>query len=898
MSGRTRLGIPTLFARHLNHGIGASIIVALLVGVSVFATALAPRALVALGTDEVRSSLSAASPMIVDITGTGRFGYNAAIDDPTLEEIIGPTDARLDDLPGQLPLPLRAALDETEWIARASALDVIPDGPIRARILLTLAVDLGWSERVDFVEGAAPVAWTGGELPEDAEEPTAPPIEIAVSAQSARILDVEVGDVVDSDVGTLAIAGIYEPVRPEDGYWAHATDLVRASVDQPPGSLPTIRAGVFVHQETLVPLRESFASGQLSAWLPLVPSTLEFAEIAEVRAQVREFVATPFALPDFGELAFRSGLPDIVERTVGRLDAASALLALVGSGLFGVLLAVFALGVRSVIERRAPGLALASARGAGTGVLRGAMAVEGLLLAVPVSGLAIAAAAVLVPTDAGWPGWVLPTLVGLAPPVLFAVLTSPRALVATRRDLAVRSAHPGRWVLEAGIVGLAAISLVLLARRGLVESSGAVGVDPLLAAMPLLVATAVGVLVLRVVPFPLLAVLRFERAAGPATGLVGAARAVRAPALGFPATIALVIGIAVVVSSAVLATTVRTALAAAAVEGVGADLRVQARELPDDLLERIADTDGVAAAAPVSVASGVRFADAAGDSEIFVVVADTALLSEIRPDIEPLETGSPVPILVSEDWQARIVPGDLELDGAAVTVAGTLPRDALPGVNRRWALLDAAAADRMGLEVPDPEQVLIRLDPLADSAGVASALDELVAGAQSDDRLRAIVVVRDAATELEQARTAPTTAGLERLLLLAAGASLALTIIAVVLGSVAAAGARAKLFGLLRVLGMSSRQLRRVLAWELGPVVLTATIVGTGLGLALPAIITSVLDLRPFVGGRTQPGPDIDPLSVGVAVAVFLVAVAIAGLVAAAISRRVAPAGALKMGEG
>src|SRR5690606_12270442 len=128
-------------------------------------------------------------------------------------------------------------------------------------------------------------------------------------------------------------------------------------------------------------------------------------------------------------------------------------------------------------------------------------------------------------------------------------------LVASRRDLAVRAGSRARWVLEVGILGLAGVSLVLLARRGLVESSGVVGVDPLLAAMPLLVATAVGVVVLRIIPFPLLAVLRLERTRGPATGLVGAARAVRAPALGFPAAIALVIGIAVVVSSAVLATT-------------------------------------------------------------------------------------------------------------------------------------------------------------------------------------------------------------------------------------------------------------------------------------------------------------------------------------------------------
>jgi putative ABC transport system permease protein len=62
--------------------------------------------------------------------------------------------------------------------------------------------------------------------------------------------------------------------------------------------------------------------------------------------------------------------------------------------------------------------------------------------------------------------------------------------------------------------------------------------------------------------------------------------------------------------------------------------------------------------------------------------------------------------------------------------------------------------------------------------------------------------------------------------------------------------------------------------------------------------VTSVLDLRPFVGGRFPPAPAVDLLWVGAAVAGFVVVVVIAGLVASALGRRFAPAGTLKMGEG
>ncbi|MCU1416005.1 MAG: FtsX-like permease family protein, partial [Schumannella sp.] len=141
-------------------------------------------------------------------------------------------------------------------------------------------------------------------------------------------------------------------------------------------------------------------------------------------------------------------------------------------------------------------------------------------------------------------------------------------------------------------------------------------------------------------------------------------------------------------------------------------------------------------------------------------------------------------------------------------------------------------------------------------------------------------------------------ASMEFALLLAAAASLLLTMLTVILGSVAAATSRNRLIGVLRILGMSPRQLRAVQAWELGPVAITAMVVGTALGLALPLIVTNALDLRPFVGGQLQPGPAIEPLWVLAAVGSFGIVVVLAGVVAAALGRRFAPAGTLKMGEG
>ena len=111
---------------------------------------------------------------------------------------------------------------------------------------------------------------------------------------------------------------------------------------------------------------------------------MDYADAAEsADPGARSPAAQVSLLPFFGTLNFRSGLADATRRVVERVTSASALLALSVSGLLGVLLAVFALGVQSVIARRRPALALAAARGAGALQLRSAMVLEGAAAVAP-----------------------------------------------------------------------------------------------------------------------------------------------------------------------------------------------------------------------------------------------------------------------------------------------------------------------------------------------------------------------------------------------------------------------------------------------------------------------------------------------------------------------------------
>ena len=143
--------------------------------------------------------------------------------------------------------------------------------------------------------------------------------------------------------------------------------------------LPPGRAGVGVHRPRVI--RRTVRDrdlGRVQAWFPVerrAPRLRRRAAVCCGRSSRHSRSAA--ACRAVRHSSSRPGFPPPVEETVSRVTSVSALLALTASGPIGVVLAVFALGVQSVIERRRAALALASARGAASWSLRGAMLLEG-----------------------------------------------------------------------------------------------------------------------------------------------------------------------------------------------------------------------------------------------------------------------------------------------------------------------------------------------------------------------------------------------------------------------------------------------------------------------------------------------------------------------------------------
>jgi putative ABC transport system permease protein len=766
-------------------------------------------------------------------------------------------------------------------------------------ISLRLAIDLTWLDRVQFVDGAAPEAWVAPDPEAEVDpeaEPEDTPVEIALSTRAAAAMGVAAGDVIEVTFGTLRVAGVYEPLDESDIYWAHAFDLQRATEIRESGMPPKIQASAYVAPETILGLPDAFVTGILSVWIPVDASAYSYADLETLGTQTRNLIASPQSLPDFGQVNLGTSMPVLLDEVKATVSATSALIALAASGLLGVLVATYALSIQALVRRRRPALSLGSARGASLRQLRTIMVLEAALIALPGSALAIVAASLVLPERIGLDGWLAPVILALTPVALAAILVAPGNLREERQDLAVRSRAPLRWVLEAAVVGAAVVSLVLLQRRGLVASSDIVGIDPLLAATPLLVAASVGLLTLRLYPIPVRAARRMVRRRTAPVWEVGSARAIREPAIGAIATLALVVGVSIVVFTTVMVSTVGLAMLKAAEEEVGADMQVAAHDLPDSLVDEIRAVPGVEGAVALTTRAGLTLLDEAGSLRISVVLVEPEALAAVRPDLPelPRATGN-LPILVSEQLAAQLQGTALQLEDNPATAVGEVPDTAIPGMSGLWLITDRAAADALGLEGQIPSRLLIALVDDYERSTVTAVTDLVLVNQpeQFADSARFM----DVTSELGRSRSAPITLGLETSLLIVAGASLVLTMLVVALASAASAGSRNRVVGILRILGMNPRQVRALVGWEFGPVAVASVLVGTAVGVGLPFLVTAVLDLRGFFGGTTLPQPVLDPVWIAVAVGIYGLAIAVTVLVSSAFGRRFAPASTLKMGE-
>jgi putative ABC transport system permease protein len=423
------------------------------------------------------------------------------------------------------------------------------------------------------------------------------------------------------------------------------------------------------------------------------------------------------------------------------------------------------------------------------------------------------------------------------------------------------------------------------------------GVDPLLAAAPLLLALATCVVVLRLYPLPVRALERVFRARRDLVPFLGAARTVRDPAGGVVPALALVVGVAVAMSSGVLYSTVRSGVETIAWGEAGADVRVSGPIIDEDVVAELRGIDGVAEVATVADAGELPLRLGVSGQRVTVLAVDADALAAVQAEVPgaralPVALSSPgerLPVVVSDTLDVPAGTDDVTLVGSSGVpvdvLAATGPVPGLPA--RTFVLVDGALAAEALDETFHPRTALLSIEDDADPAAVRAAVAEVLprSAITSPDLVSADLL------------DSPAADGMNSAFVVAIALSGLLCAVAVVMTLMIGAPARDRLVAVLRTLGLERRRTRGLVAWELGPWVLAAVVVGAGLGVAIPALVLATVDLTPFTGGDARPPLTVDPALLGVVVGGFVLVVAAAVAVSTALSRRTNLAAQLRIGE-
>ena len=919
---RSRTGTGSLLRRHLSARPAAGMTVAVLVLLlSALATA-GPRAIAALNDAALGYELGRLSAperdLVDEVPEWPARGPSETIDTgyaPDVEAALGSFAEALERVRNEADEPLRATLGTAQYIVRSGAVPIL-EAPRQLQI--AFAADPMYESRIRFTEGSAPApipprpSFSAEDFANlDFGTATPLPIEIALSEETAARMNWSVGESRNIDylwgmaaTREVVLSGIFAAIDPDDAFWDHATSVLDPFVFDD-GNLPPVITGTgMVDPGTVHQLGISSATATTKVWYPLVADAITVDNANDMLTELRQYTSVGHTISAVGlgfgirSLFFSADVISPLELALERNAATNAVLAMTAAGPLGVGAAVLFLGCRMIATGRGSALRLLSARGASGRQLRRLSAVEGLVVGLPAGLIGIALGVLLVGGAFSPLQLMLPLIVAVAPAVLLAALSGRVIESIHRTDVDTAGSGRFRKIAELVLALLAVAAVIVLLQRGLTTSASTVGIDPLLAATPLLLSLLGCVLALRLYPLPLSALHDRARRANGLGSFLGTARALRDPSAGLVPVLALVVGVSVAISSVILLSTLRTGVDTAARMQVGGDVKISGSSFTIDQHEQLTQVDGVDVVAGISGAEPATLdvAGERGNATVFVTDSDAVRQAQgDKPGLLPsgvdlaVQEGQPVPILVSSSV-AKDIDGrtELRLNSVPVEVADSVGGTTPIGARANWIVIDRAAFDLMFDGTSSNQTFLIGLDDSANIEQVTSSIRALLGDAVRIDSPASVSAAFD---------RSPAASGLQAALLIAIAITALLSTIAVVMTLVLGTASRERLLALLSTLGASRRVGRGLIGWELGPIAVTALVVGSLLGVGLPFVVLAGVDLRGFTGGTLQPAYAVDPLVLLLSLAGFLLATAALTAVSLMVTRHARAATVLRTVE-
>jgi putative ABC transport system permease protein len=912
---------------------------AVLVLVTAFLAAAFPRAVDAYETKGLRHDIRTAD--------AGRSTLEVSRPQPGLElppaqrdaEVRSPELTRVGaELLKVLPAPLHAdtssvaygvrttkpAVADESWLPRPEAL------PPR----LTYVAQTGLKEHATLASGAWPR--TPEKVTSDTRE-----VQGAVTEETAAELKVKAGATITLLTAaqqpiTVTITGIVAPRDPQGSYWS-ADPLLRSPslVPDPASPFPQhYWTGTVMLAEDAGPVLLSTAAEPSLFWrIPPDPSRLTGPDGVRLTSVIASLESGPGLLTvreTAGDTATVStGLGHIVEANARMRDAISPVIAVAALGIGSVAAVVLLMTGALIAARRRSELALMRSRGGSLRGIGGRLLGETAVTVLPASALGLLLAVLVVGEGRWWPGALAATGVGLLVCVALPVRTTLQhirpTLSAAREDLVSARPSRRRTVVELTLLVLAVGAVTALRRRG---TSAGGGTDLLVSAAPVLVALIAALVLVRLYPLPLrLAGRPMARLRG-AIGFLSLARAGRSSAGGALPLLALLLALATAAFGGSVIAGIGDARDDAALASVGADARISGMgaraTLPDRLIRRVGDLDGVRDAAPVRVEYSVAMPEAlAGDGGARSAgpddaamgtgagggAADSATLVGVEPaSYARLARTHGLPAFPAARLKATGSSAPLP-EGAESGPERVLPAIASPAVAARLGKEPRAIVTLSGnfkVQVVGTTARAAAISPtdflIVNSASLKqkAATTLLLAGAPDPEKLRSAVgesgkkfVVQLRSEERARYVNTPMQAGAERIYLAAVAAGAGYALLAVLLSLLQTAPERRTLLARLRTMGLTTGQGRRLLAFEATPQALLAAGGGLFTGWATIALLSPGIDLVPLALAGVA-GSDTDPValrtdlwSLGLpAAGVVALAAAVAGVQAWWASRR------------
>ncbi|MGF1341550.1 ABC transporter permease [Streptomyces flavovirens] len=837
---------------------GVSAALALLVFLTAFLAAAYPRAVDAYETKALRHDIGTASP--------ARSVLEVSTPAPSLAE----------------PVPRREEALREEWLSRGyrALVEVLPD-PVRADVprssfgvhttkplvarepwlprpnglppQFRYAVPSALDEHSELTAGRWPV--THGAVGIDSRE-----VEAAVTQETARKLGMKPGSTlaVPTQSGeplTVRVTGVVTPLLPESGYWS-VDPLYRS-----PALVPDTgsKMPVFYWAATLLLAPDSgpallATTGEPELYWRLTPdaSGLTSADVPALRTSVTSLKSGPDLLKLRGLVGptttLSTGLDAVLDTYTSVRTAISPVVTVAAVGI-GAVAAVVLLMTGGLIGARRHGeLALLRSRGGSLAGIGGRLLAETAVAVLPAAALGLLLAVLLI-GEARWG----PAALGAGAVAALVCLVLPlRTTLRHRRPLLhgarddVVSARPSRrrTVVELTLLVLAVGAVAALRRRG----TGGSGGDPLISAAPVLVGLIAALVLVRLYPLPLRLASRSVARLRGAVGFLSLARAGRSSASGTLPLLALLVALTTAAFGGSVLAGVAGARDDAALRAVGADARISGEGSPtpvtDGFVRRVRAVDGVREVVPVRIEYGVAPSPDGGTS------ADTgrAVLLGVEP--------GPYARLTRESGLPAFSAGLLE---AAPGKGAVLPAIASPSVAER--LGDGPHTVRAGGADVQVRVVAVRSRTSAVDADDFLVVDRaalpepspttlLVTGAPDAKALRAAVgeagpgfAVRLRSQERERFVDSPLQSGAGQIYAAAVAAGAGYALLAVLLSLLQTAPERTTLLARLRTMGLTTRQGRRLLAYEALPQALLAAVGGLVVGWATIALLAPGIDL-------------------------------------------------------